>query len=76
MEENKTITTKEAIRIRREKNKQRAEIAYKVYDLIKDMEYSDVCKLIEFIEQNFKFQKDKLKIQIDGSIKTRTDNWY
>lgn len=76
MEESKKITIEEATRIRRERNKRNAEIAYKVYDLIKDMEYKDVSKLIEFIEWNFKKQKDKLNLSIDYSLKTRTDNWF
>lgn len=49
MKENKKITVEEARNIRLKKNKQNVEIAYKVYNLIKDMEYRDVCRLIEFI---------------------------
>ncbi len=74
--ENKTITAEESRNIRKEKVKKNAEIAYKVYDLIKDMKYKDVCKLIKFIEQNFEFQKDKLKLKVDDSLRSRTNTWF
>lgn len=72
----KSITAEESRNIRLEKEKQNSEIAYRVYDLIKDMEYRDICKLIEFIEHNFKNQKNELKLKVDDCLKRRTDFWF
>ena len=67
------INDKMIISIDKQKN---AKIAYKVYYLIKDMKYQDVCKLIEFIEQNFQNQKNELKLKVDDCLKRRTDTWF
>lgn len=73
IENSKVEVTFEEGRIDKQKN---AKIAYKVYYLIKDMKYQDVCKLIEFIEQNFQNQKNELKLKVDDCLKRRTDTWF
>ena len=73
IENSEVEVTFEEGRIDKQKN---VEIAYKVYYLIKDMKYQDVCKLIEFIEQNFINQKNELKLKIDDCLKRRTDTWF